>query len=357
MIVENVNIYDLAPAQIEKMIGKLKEALEFVKGKRDSISKTASYEKDEIICPHCLGINIVKNGHTKNNIQTYKCKSCGKRFNALTSTIFEGNRLSYKQIVIFLECFKDKITIRKTAKRMGVNKNTVHLLRLKMLDSLKKTREEIKLSGEVEVDEIYRAINLKGTKPKDMPRFSKTRTSKGTTTRGISSHKVCIETAVDENDNMFLEIVGTGPITSTMVKETLSTKIIDVSKLITDCKSSYESFAKERNLNLKQVKSSCYTDNEGNSLANINSIQSGLSTFLSPFRGVSTKHLQGYLDWYTFDRYLNYSFNDTEQNSTLIKVSFTNTTSLNINSVYNNYSGIDFKSVYSDYAYIPSRTN
>ena len=147
----------------------------------------------------------------------------------------------------------------------------------------------MKLSGQVETDEFYRAINLKGTKPDKMPRISKSRTSNnGTSSRGISSHKVCIASATDEKDNMFMEIAGTGPITSKMVEKVLTPKMENVKKVITDCKSSYEKEAKINNWDLIQVKSNCYTDNEGNSLANINSLQSGFSTFISGFRGVST---------------------------------------------------------------------
>ena len=357
MVVENVNIYDLVPTQITDMINKLYHALEIVKSRKQIISKTAFWEKERMNCPHCFGLNVVKNGHTKSGVQTYKCKDCGKRFNDLTLTIFSRSHLTYGQIEIFLQCFKDKVSLRKTAKRMHVHKNTVHLLRFKIMDSFKVTRQSIKLSGEVESDETYKSINLKGTKPDKMPRFSKPRTSKGTSKRGINGHKVCIESAIDENDNMFLEIVGTGPITSDMVKKSLGLKLGKVKKLITDCKSSYESLAKENSLNLKQVKSGCYMDNEGNNLANINSVHSGLTTFLSAFRGVSTKHLQGYLDWYTFEKYLNFSFSEEQQSNTLFKVAFTNSTNLNTTNMYDNNSGIDFNIVYADYHFSPSRTN
>ena len=120
MVVENVNIYDLIPAQITEMINKLNNALEIVKSRKQTISKTAFFEKEERDCPWCHGSNIVKNGHTKTWVQTYKCKDCNKRFNNLT----------YDQIEIFLYCFRDKVSLRKTAKRMHVDKNTVHLLRL-----------------------------------------------------------------------------------------------------------------------------------------------------------------------------------------------------------------------------------
>lgn len=190
-----------------------------------------------------------------------------------------------------------------------------------------------------------------------MPRFSKQRTSKGTLRKGINSHKICIESAIDENDNMFLEIVGTGPITSNMVKKSLGSKLGKVKKITTDCKSSYEGFAKENRLNLKQVKSGSYIDSEGNNLANINSLHSGLTTFLSVFRGVSTKHLQGYLDWYVFERYLNFSFCEKQQLEQLLKNAFTNSSDFSTNNMYQNNSGIDFDTVYADYHFTPSRTN
>ena len=356
MIIENVDIYNLLPTQITDLIDKLNHALEIVKTRKQTISKTAFFEKNNISCPNCQSIHIVKNGHTKTGVQTYKCKDCKKRFNDLTSTILTYSHLTYKQIEIFLQCFQDKVSLRKTSERMNVTKDTVHLLRLKLLASFKNTRENIKLFGEVEADEIYKSINLKGLKKENMPRASKPRTSKGTTTQGISSHKVCIASAVDEFDTMFLEIVGTGPITSKMAKEALGTKLEKIKKLITDCKSSYEGLAKEKGWNLKQVKSGCYTDNKGNNLANINSVHSGLTTFLSKFRGVSTKHLQGYLDWYTFEKYLDYSFSEKQQTKELLKVTFTNSSNFTIKNMYDNTSGIDFNLVYSGYHFIPSRT-
>lgn len=345
------NFYNYVPSQIVDTINDLKRILEVVKNSKKTMSKVANFEKGKTLCPYCKENNVIKYGHTDTGIQNHFCKDCKKKFNDLTGTIFSGTHLTYEQIEIFLQCFIDKIPIRKTAKRMGVNKNTAHLLRLKIMDSFKSIRQNAKLSDEIESDEIYKVINLKGTKPKDMPRFSKHRTSNGTTTRDISKHKVCVATAIDENDNMFLEIVGTGPITSEMIKKSLVPKLADIKKLITDCKSSYESPAIENGWNLIQIKSKCYTDGNGNSLANINSVHSGLSSFFSNFRGVSTKHLQGYLDWYAFDKYLNYVFDEDKQNKELLKSTMNKSTDIITTNMYNNYSGIDFKQVYADYNY------
>ena len=245
MKIDIKNVYDLLPSQIYDVILKLKDALNIVKEKKETFSKIANFERHKHECPYCNSTNFIKYGH-KDNIQNYLCKDCSRKFNDLTGTVFASTHLNYEQIEIFVNCFIDRIPIRKVATRMGVNKNTVYLLRQKILDSFKEIRENVTLSGEVEADEIYRPINLKGTKRDKMPRFSKHRMSKGTTTRGISNHKVCVIGVIDENDSMFLQIVGNGQLTSKMVELALTPKMGKIKKLNTDCKSSYESEAKKK---------------------------------------------------------------------------------------------------------------
>ena len=55
----------------------------------------------------------------------------------------------------FFECMTDKLSIKKTAAKMGCNKNTVFLLRHKVLDSISKIRKATKLKEKVEADETY----------------------------------------------------------------------------------------------------------------------------------------------------------------------------------------------------------
>ena len=171
--------------------------------------------------------------------------------------------------------------------------------------------------------------------------------------RGISNHQVCIASAVDEYDNLILEIVGTGPITSEQVEYVFKDKINEVTCLITDCKSSYEKISKDKNIRLEQIKSGTYVNLNGYSLGNINSLHSELSTFLSSFKGVSTKHLQHYLDWFCFQKIINYTTEILKQPLTMMKKAVINNCNVNSNNVFDNTSGIDFKSIYSEYNYSP----
>lgn len=349
-----VDIYNLLPNEIQELIIKLTSALEIVENRKDTNSNFIQKQTDAIQCPVCHSHNLIKNGHDRNHVQRFYCKDCNKHFNACTSSFVACTKLTYQQIEIFFNCMNDKLSIRKTAVKMNVNKNTVFLLRHKVLDCISKIREKINLTGIVEADETYESINLKGTTHENMPRFSKSRSSKGGSKRGISNHQVCIASAIDEYDNCFLEIAGTGPITSLSVETIFKNRTIGVTCLVTDCKSSYEKFAFNNHIKLEQVKSGTYKNSNGYSLGNINSLHSEWSTFLSDFRGVSTKHLQHYLDWFSFQKLINYTVQILKQPFTMLKKAIAHKCTINSTNVYDNSSGIDFDEVYADYHYSPT---
>ena len=104
---------------------------------------------------------------------------------------------------------------------------------------------------------------------------------------------------------------------------------------------------------MEQIKSGTYVNDNGYSLGNINSLHSELATFLSHFKGVSTKHLQHYLDWFCFQKLINYTTETLKQPLTMMKKATINSCTVNSSNVYNNTSGIDFYKVYSDYNFSP----
>ncbi len=342
-----MNIDNLLPNELKELIDKLRLKLNDEENSKDTIAKIADREKSQNICPKCGKAHVVKDGLYKGR-QKYKCKNCGKKFNSLTGTPFHHTRLNYKQIEIAYQCLVDKIPLRKAAEKIGVSLYTAFVLRFKLISCLKLNKEVI-LSGEIELDEYYISINLKGTKKDQMPRTSKKRKKHGTGKQGINHHQVCIISGVDESDNTFFEVAGTGPATTDMINDTVVNKIQNSSKVITDCKSSYERCSKDNQWNLKQVKSSGYKDAEDNNLANINSLHSQLTNFLSDFHGVSTKHLQHYLDWFVFSKYQTYHVEYLNQVNDFEKNTITISTSIKYNNVCNNYSIFDFNEVYSDY--------
>lgn len=349
-----IDIDKMLPEDIIKMISLLTNELSKKQNSKGIIDIEINKIKGEICCPKCQSKNIKKNGKYKNR-QLYKCKDCNKKFNELTNTPFHHTRLVYKQIVDAYESLVNKLSIRKTANKIGVSIKTAFILRFKIISCLKSIVNNKKFKGTSQLDEYYLPVNLKGMKPENMPRFSKKRQRNGTGNSGISKHTVCVISGVDEFDTMIFKIAGTSNISSNMIKDTIAKYIPKGSKVTTDCKSSYESVAKENNWCLKQVKSKSYTDDEGNNLATINSLHSELDYFLSGFRGVSTKHLQEYLDWFVYIKYLNYSKEYKKQANTYKKDTIVLNTSIKYANVFDNYSSLDFNEIYADYNYQPPK--
>lgn len=352
----NINVNELLPKDLRSLIKKLQQILMEKENSKSIISDVIGNERDDICCPRCNQSNIAKDGLYKGR-QKYECKECGKKFNALTNTPFHHTRLTYNQIEVEYQCLVEQLSIRKTASKVHISTRTAFTNRFKIISCLKSFIEKIKLSGEMELDEYYLSINLKGTKAENMPRASKKRNNtKGNKKRGISNHKVCIVSGVDENDNTYFKLAGTGSVTSDMIEDTIATKISNPKRIKVDCKSSYEKIAKDNNWNLIQIKSQGYADKYGNNLANINSLHSELTNFLSKFHGVSTKHLQEYLDWFVFYKYQTYCVEYLEQGSNFEKNTITQPTNIKYNNVCENHSILDFVKIYEDYDYHPSNS-
>lgn len=350
----SIELEKMLPEEIEKIITLLNNELLKKNGSKGIIDLEIHKEKGEICCPKCNGKDIKKNGKYKGR-QLYKCKECNRKFNELTNTPFHHTRLVYEQIKDAYECLVNKLSIRKMASKIEVSTKTAFVLRFKIISCLKKIANNKILEGTSQLDEYYLPVNLKGTKPNKMPRISKKRQKNGTGKSGISKHTVCITSGVDENDNMIFKVAGTSNVSSDMIRNSIAKYVSKNSKVITDCKSSYESVARENNWNLKQIKSKTYADSEGNNLATINSLHSELDYFLSGFRGASTKHLPEYLDWFVYIKYLNYSKEYSEQAITYKRNTIILDTPIKYKNVFNNYSCIDFTKVYADYNYQPPK--
>lgn len=93
---------------------------------------------DGVRCPHCGSQEISKRGYDERQVQRqrYECKGCGRGFDDLSETIFEGHHqplrvwilclyfmglnLSNAQIAAELELDKDAVQDMTTALREGI---------------------------------------------------------------------------------------------------------------------------------------------------------------------------------------------------------------------------------------------
>ena len=84
-----------------------------------------------------------------------------------------------------------------------------------------------------------------------------------------------------------------------MLENSLGKKLNNAKSINADSASAYQKFCLEHNLKLNAVPSGFHSEGQIN-IAEINGVHSQLEVWLSKFSGVSTRHLQEYLNWFTY---------------------------------------------------------
>ena len=252
---------------------------------------------DDLRCPHCdADSRIVKNGKNRNGEQSYLCRACNRSFVAKRDTIFFGSHKSMQIWKKFLDCMVNLYSIRKTAAICDINTHTAFVWRHKVLDTLAKYSESGRLKGVVEADETFFRVSFKGQR--DLPRPPKKR---GTPMKydGQLKERVCVACALDREDNKVSLVATLGNISAEMLHDIYDDRIVRGAVLCTDGFKAYKTYAEDNYGDIAHVvidperhKNGVYHINH------INAYHSHMKTFIQGFRGVSTKYLQNYLEWY-----------------------------------------------------------
>lgn len=292
-------IKNLDPVSLIEFKNYILENLSDLCSTKNSNSKVISKFKDkDLFCDKC-GCKLHKNGKTKNGLQKYICSGCKACSSETSNTIICHSKLSFEIWKNVIDNLLNGFSIRRIAEENNISNYTSFRLRDKVLYALKKFVENIRLSGNIQSDEKYFSINLKGTRKENMPRYSKKRNSKGNGIKGISHHKICVVSSIDEFNNLLLKIAGLGRCTTDMLRETLGQKLNNARSINADSASAYQDFCEENHLVLNAIPSGFHSNGIFN-ISEINGIHSQLKTWLSKFRGVSTRHLQEYLNWFIY---------------------------------------------------------
>lgn len=298
-------------------------------------------------CNKCSSTHLVKNGKTKTGVQKFICVDCHKSQSSTTNTVLYSTKRSYVDWVLFLKCELKEYTLREIANEIGISLRTAFYWRHKLYKSIEKYVNSINVSGNIQIDSTYEKINLKGTKPKNMPRPSKKRGNDSDGKRGISRLKVCIVTAVDDYDNIVMKVAGVG-------RETIENyniikhQIKKPELMITDQAWGFTSFAKECGCQLDQIPFGAYVTDKGNNINTLNGLHKEFNEFIDKKHGVSIKHLQGYLNMFIFKKTMKYKYENNEivyesyLNSLVTKIKQT------INDIKNRVIPIDMNYAFSD---------
>jgi len=253
-------------------------------------------------CPHCLSEAIIRWGSYKNRPRL-KCKNCNRTFNPLTGTAWHYIH-HHDKFKAYIRCMTEGKSLRACRKEVGICLQTSFCWRHKLLKAIESV-EKTWLKKVIQADETFFLKSFKGQKHLEAQQGRKARKRGGTAQkRGISDEQVCVMAACDQQANMLLKVAGFGRLDKKMVEQTLATQVrkqrTHRAILVTDRHPSYKQMVKQKKLVHQTVfaQKKQYRNPEGFHINGVNAIHSRLKMWIANFKGVATKYLQNYLNYF-----------------------------------------------------------
>ncbi len=269
---------------------------------------------ENMCCPVCGSVHFKKNGHDENHVQRYFCNHCHASFSGKTNVFFCHCRLPKEKWMKFIDLEITGMSLREEAYYLKLSMTTCFYMRHKLYRCLSLVYDEEKVTSEVELDAFYMKISLKGTKPQNMPRYSKKR---GNTSAysGISHHKICAIAAIDTEDHMLMRIAGLGS-ESLEKYEAQKERFQNVKKVISDSKPCIRQFSNAIGSSHEAIPviaaKKRYTTSDGKHLGDVNELIEGFRTSNKYKHGTGTRYLQDELNFYTIKKQLKYQLKREE---------------------------------------------
>lgn len=244
-------------------------------------------------CRHCGSESYVHWG-SKDGRQRFKCKDCGKTFNALTGTLLARVHMIEKHKAN-AQCMIDGLSVRSAADKLGVHRDTAFRWRHLFLQAIQE-EQPANLSGIVEADETFFLESFKGQR-KNLPRPAKKRGTKAQKV-GLSKEQIPVLVARDRSGGATLTV----KLPSRKAKDIGAALVPKLSKdavLFADGAHAYKTIGKKNGIEVRSIPVNPKKKTVGpNHINNVNAYDSRLHGWMFRFKGVATKYLPNYLGWH-----------------------------------------------------------
>jgi len=268
-------------------------------------------QKEGLSCPECGCEKYIKNGKSKSKkIQKYRCKKCGKGFSEFTNTfLFRVHKK--EKMIDFYEMSNSELSLEDCRQNLRISKQTAFNWRHKGISALKGIENE-HISGIAELLVFEMAISRKGEKinsdellpedekpkPKKRPqRVPKIKVPENT------NESVQVSFCCNREHQMEFDVLELGELNSIAMLRRINTKLQKIKFLCIDDNPILKIFAQSKRLPFrieKEYKKKKERDKKYHTQT-IQNLLNGFRTWLSRFRGVATKYLQNYLNWYLIE--------------------------------------------------------
>ena len=264
-------------------------------------------EKEGLLCPECGSEKYIKNGKSKKKIQKYRCKQCGKGFSEFTNTFLF--RIHKKDRMIDFYTLSDSaLSLENCRKTLKLSKQTVFNWRHKGISTLNELQAE-NISGISELITLEMRVSRKGERPNNDELLPKEETQKAPK-RSQRVPKIKIPEGTKESvqvslccnrgHDISLNVIQLGELSLKEMINNLWEKLKKVKMLCISENPILKLFAQSKRLGYRIPKNKAKKIEREKTFhtLNVEQLLSGFSEWLQRFRGVATKYLQNYLNWY-----------------------------------------------------------
>lgn len=284
------------PIDLARLVDSLDERelrdLEGAIGSRRCREKYGADEIDGLLeiwghvppCPQCGCREPLKDGKTPQGRARWRCPGCGKRFSALTGTIFASAKLPLYKIVRIMEVMCHNASLRLIELTCGISHPTAYLWRHKMFSTVDSWQEKAMLSGRVWIDEMYfndtDLLHDLGRKPK----------------RGLSKDLICVVVAIDAFKNVLVAVSENGKPSAKRIKS----HIKKGSTIVHDCEKAHNALVKKLDLVDERYKANTSDPEYLLHMALVNNLCSWIRRYAGRFSCMKSANLQSYLNWFVY---------------------------------------------------------
>ena len=243
-------------------------------------------------CPHCAGRDVVAFGRA-NGLARYRCKSCGRTFNALTKTAMAGLRKK-EQWLDHAQAMIEATSVAKAAERCHVHPTTAFRWRHRFLGSPALDKPKT-LTGLVEADETFILESFKGRRS-DLPRPPRKRGGKAKHP-GLFFENIPILVARDREGATTDAVLPN--VDRASIAAALNGVVTPANRFVCDGGKAIVAFARRANIPVHVVRAPGKPRPEAPDLHlnNVNAYHGRLKEWMARFHGVATKNLPNYLGW------------------------------------------------------------
>jgi len=258
----------------------------------DGLGEAGHVKVENQGCPHCSGRNIVSWGRS-NALARYRCKDCGRTFNALTKTPMA--RLRKKDLwLTHAKAMLEGTSVAKAAQMSGVHYSTAFRWRHRFLGAPALDKPK-RLNGIVEADETFILESFKGRRS-GLPRPPRKRGGKANHP-GFFCENIPILVARDRRGATIDAVLP--QVDAASIRTAIEGVVTPANRLVCDGGLALRAFARRAQIRVHVLPAPGKPNPKAPNLHinNVNAYHGRLKEWMRRFHGVATKNLPNYLGW------------------------------------------------------------